>query len=180
METPLQVPHTGTVVSLDLSEMTAKRALGSVLQATALRRKLLASRDDSRLSKLLGTTHHDMISSATHRRGMEAVSRQSEHLQEFLQRPGSRMATLSRMEGGEVGALATSRGLDSTTPREGGRNSPFRLPSSPRRSRELQQTLTSVFMATAEATQGNVAGSAALDAQWPSQGLGRAQAQQRA
>jgi len=83
------------------------------------------------------------------------------------------------MEGSEVSTLATSRGM-STKSYEGGRNSPFRLPSSSRKSNELQNSLAGVFLSTVSASGNDLSASAALDVQWLSQGLGRASQQQTA
>ena len=111
MDFPATAPHTGTLASLDLAIFTRKHALSNALQATAHRRALLQSRDDAQLGPLLGTTHADMIRSATHRRASETLSRHAEQLSALLLRPGSRMATLARVPGGAVSQLATARGV---------------------------------------------------------------------
>ena len=165
-------PHTSSLPSLDLASYTRKHAVSRVLAATATRRNLLDARDDVLLATRLGKTHEAMIHNATVRRGNEAMSRHAELLSDTFLRPGSRMATLARVEGGEVFSAATSRGLFMA---EGGR-SPHRLPSSPRQSRELRSTLAGLLDFTTSSA--NPRGAADLAAQPPTAGLGRTAEQQ--
>jgi hypothetical protein len=174
-----RLPHTGSLVSLDLAQHTRLHAVSNVLAATATRRSTLDTRDDSLLASRLGTTHSAMLASATSRRASEAVSRHSEQLAALLLRPNSRMATLARLPEGELPLLASARGL--VVSREGGGGSgglgrsPHALPSSARRERELQGALGSVLAATASAAAAaSPAASAALQAQPPTSGLARA------
>ena len=148
----------GALVSRDLSVHHAKKAATYAAWLTADRRALLASRDDSRLVPLLGTTHNDMLSRATSRRADEAISRGADAAAELFSRPSSR-GSFAWTAGTPVAELLASRGLSL---------------NQNRRSRSVERTRSQLLDGTAAAFADNVGAAAAWYVPPPSRGWGLA------